>query len=337
MDTSLEKFARVIRQSQRFLITTHALPDGDGLGSEIALYYYLKKMGKKVVLLNTHPTPKKFKLVDPKSEIAIYEPGAPLPSVDVVFVMDTNEFKMLGALEGPVRALGVPVIFVDHHVPDLENLEDHLIDEAYSSTGELVYNFLRYLRADIDAEMAMGIYVAIVTDTSSFRFKRTTARSHLITAELLQKGISPESVYQYIYGRDSFAKIRLFGHVLENIKTSPDERIAWLTVSNEMRQYYQATVEDTEAFVTQLTLIHGVDIGIFFREEENGTVKVSMRGNGEVPVIGIVKKFGGGGHRHAAGVRLNCTLDNAVRLIYEEARALLNELHPRGSKKVAIG
>jgi phosphoesterase RecJ-like protein len=181
------------------------------------------------------------------------------------------------------------------------------------------------MRADIDSEMAMAIYVAIVTDTSSFRFKRTSPRSHLIAAELLQKGISPEDVYQHIYARDSFAKIRLFGHVLENIKTSSDERIAWLTIPRDVRRRYQATIEDTEAFVNQLTLIEGVDIGMLFREEDDGRIKVSVRGNGEIPVFGIAKKFGGGGHRHAAGMKLECSLDEAVRLIYDEATAILND------------
>src|SRR5688572_13770743 len=235
------------------------MPDGDGLGSEMALHFYLRKMGKKSYVVNTHETPAKFKLVDPHGEIQVHDPSKPLPAVDVVFVLDTNELKMLGRLEPSVRALNVPVIFVDHHVPLAEmDVEEHLIDEQFGSTGELVYSFLRHLRADIDAEMAMGIYVAIVTDTSSFRFKRTTGRSHTIAAELLQKGISPEQVYQHIYARDSFAKIRLFGQVLEGVKNSDDERIAWLIVTREMREHYRATIEDTEAFVNQLTLIDGV-------------------------------------------------------------------------------
>jgi phosphoesterase RecJ-like protein len=283
--------------------------------------------------VNTHATPTKFTLVDPRNEIQVHDPAKPLPKVDAVFVLDTNELKMLGRLEAAVRALDVPVIFVDHHVPHSDmDVDEHLIDEQFGSTGELVYSFLRHLRADVDAEMAMGIYVAIVTDTSSFRFKRTTGRSHMIAAELLQKGISPEQVYQHIYARDSFAKIRLFGHVLEGIKTSPDERIAWLTITKEMRQHYNATIEDTEAYVNQLTLIDGVDIGMLFREEDEGHVKVSIRGNGEIPVVGIAKKFGGGGHRHAAGVkRMETTLDEAIRLLYQEAQAVLQE-YPKKKK-----
>lgn len=325
----MEKIARLLRKHSRFLLTTHVFPDGDGLGSEMALHLYLKKSGKHSIIMNSSATPAKFQIVDPKGEIQIFEEGTKLPAVDAVFVLDTNEMKMLGPMAEPVRALGVPVIFVDHHVPELDEPESHLIDEAYGSTGELVYDFLRFLRADIDSEMAIAIYVSIVTDTSSFRFKRTTARSHTIAAELLQKGVSPEAVYQYIYARDSFAKIRLFGRVLEGIKASPDERIAWLTIPRDMRHQYKATIEDTEAYVTQLTLMEGVEIGMLFREEDDGRIKVSLRGRGEVPVIGIAKKFGGGGHRHAAGIKMSCSLDEAIRLVYAEARSFLDEYAPK--------
>jgi phosphoesterase RecJ-like protein len=328
----LEKLAQLIRKLDRFLITTHVFPDGDGLGAEMAMHNYLKKSGKRSTVLNLSPTPAKFQLVDPRHEIHVHTAGQPLPKVDAVIVMDTSDWKMLAHMADPVRALGVPVMFVDHHVSDIEDHDNHLIDEKYASTGELIYDFLRHLRADIDADIALAIYVSIVTDTSSFRFKRTTARSHTIAAELLQKGISPESVYQYIYARDSFAKIRLFGHVLERISASPDERMAWITIPKDIRNRYKATIEDTEAYVTQLTLMEGVEIGILFREDDDGRIKVSLRGRGEVPVIGIAKKFGGGGHRHAAGVKLSVSLDEAIRLICGEAQSFLDEFHPKTQK-----
>lgn len=328
----MEKFAQLIRKHERFLLTTHVMPDGDGLGSEMALHGYLRKTGKRSIVMNASPTPEKFQLVDPRGEIQIFSPGQKLPAVEAVFVLDTSDWKMLGPMAEPIRALGVPVVFVDHHVPELDDLDNHLIDEQYASTGELVYAFLRHLRADIDGDIALAVYVSILTDTASFRYKRTSARSHQVAAELLQKGVSPESVYQYIYGRDSLAKIRLFGQVLADIKSSSDERIAWLIVPRDMRAFHKATVEDTEAFVNQLTLMANVDIGIMFREEDDGRIKVSLRGRGEIPVVGIAKKFGGGGHRHAAGMKLTMSLEEAVRQVCEEASSFLAETHPKKSR-----
>lgn len=321
----MKRVADLIQKSKRFLITTHAFPDGDGLGSEMALYYYLKRTGKKVTVLNTHPTPAKFHLVDPNGVIQVYDEATPIPEVDVILIVDTHDWKMLGALEKPLHALSEKAVFIDHHIAETtENTASHrLIDEGHASTGELVYTLLSEMKAKLDLPMAIGIYVAILTDTASFRFQRTSPRSHLIAAKLLELGVLPEQVYQHIYARDSFAKIRLLGHVLEKIQTTENGRIAYLTVTQAMRQHYGATIEDTEAFVNELTLIAGVEIGILFREEEDGRVKVSLRGNHGIPVFAIAKKFGGGGHRFAAGIRIAEPLNQVTKNIVEESRLTL--------------
>jgi phosphoesterase RecJ-like protein len=229
---------------------------------------------------------------------------------------------MLGSLSAPLKALGVPVLFLDHHVSSGNTPALHFIDEEYGSTGELVYALLSHLGAGIDREMAVAIYVAILTDTQSFRFKRTSPRSHSIAADLLSKGVSPEEVYRQIYARDSLAKIRLFGQVLESIHSTADDRVAWLVVTKPMRDHYRATVEDTEAFVNQLTLIEGVSIGLLFREEDDGKIKVSLRGN-DVPVFSLAKTFGGGGHRFAAGIKMEGPLADAIHRVVDAAVAAL--------------
>jgi len=324
----MEIFEKIIRSHERFLITTHDFPDGDGLGSEMALHFFLEKLGKSSAVVNTGPTPEKFQLVDPRREIRAYTPGDSLPPADAVFVVDTADWKMLGPLEKPVRDLGVPVVFIDHHIAEPEMTAGNIIDERFASTGELMYALIQGAGGEIDADTALAIYVSIVTDTSSFRYRRTTAKSHTIAAELLQKGVSPETVYQSIYARDSLGKLRLFGHVLQGVRTSPDERIAWLTVPKAAREGFGATIEDTESFVAQLSLLEKVEIGILFREDDDGRIKVSLRGKGDVPVIGIAKKLGGGGHRHAAGVRLRLPLAEAIAVVCREAGALLESRKP---------
>lgn len=306
-------------------MTTHINPDGDGLGSQMALHYYLKKTGKHSIVLNGSPTPEKFNLVDPRGEIQVFDQGQSLPKVDAVLVLDTSDYRMLGPMQAPLKALGVPIIFFDHHVPETDDVENHLIDEQYAATGELIYSFLRHLRADIDAEIALALYVSIVTDTGSFRFKRTSSRSHLIASELLQKGVSPERVFHEIYARDSLNKLKLFGHVMKHIKTRCEDRIAWVEVSRKDRDKYGASVEDTESYINQLSLIKGVDIALMFREEEDGRTKVSIRGTGEVAVVGIARKFGGGGHRHAAGMKMAVSMEKTIKQVLNEAEQLLAE------------
>ena len=294
------------------------------MGSEMALHLYLKKIGKSSRVLNTHATPSKFSLVDPRGEIEVYKAGSEVSPADVIFVLDTNDVNLLGALKKPLLAMKAPLIFVDHHVPEVEDLDNHLIDEQYAATGELTYEFLRHMRADIDSEIAMALYVSIVTDTGSFRFKRTTPRSHLIAAELLQKGVSPEVVFQHIFASNSIGKMKLLGELLRNIQTSSDGKVAWVTIPLELRKRYGASVEDTEAFINQVTLIEDLDVALMFREDEGGVVKVSMRGMGPVPVVGIAKKFGGGGHRHAAGMKVKMTLEDAVKKVCAEVESLLS-------------
>jgi len=318
----MEKFARLIRDNKTFLVTTHALPDGDGLGSAAALHLYLEKIGKKSHLWIPSPVPPKFSLLDPGRKIKVYSLVDTFPEVDVVFVMDTNELKMLGSLQKPIEGSKAVKIFVDHHVPETTG-GDHLIDETCSSTGELVYTFLEYLKADIDPAMALAIYVAILTDTDSFRYKRTTARSHAVAADLLRKGVQPERVYQEIYARDSLAKTKLYGRVMEGLQLSRTGKVVWGVVTDKDRNHFGASIEDTESFIDHLTYLADVHICILFREEADGIVKISLRGIGDVPVFDIAKKFGGGGHRHAAGARIKGKLNDVSRQVCEAAEKSL--------------
>lgn len=319
----VDKFIERILKARRFLLTTHANPDGDGLGSQMAMHFYLKKVGKESHVINPGPTPAKFRAVDPRGEIRVFHLGAKLPKVDEIFIFDTNDVRMLGPMAAPVQALGAPIAFIDHHVPEAVKLDEHLIDEQYAATGELVFTLLRGLRADIDEEMARALYVAIVTDTGSFRFKRTSPRTHQVAAELLQRGVLPERVFRDVYSRDSLAKVKLLGYLLDNLHTTPDGRIAWMTVPKALRDKYGATVEDTESYVNQLGYVQGVDIAMLFREEDDGKIKVSLRGMGEIAVVGLAKEFGGGGHRHAAGMRVSAPLDEVVRKVRAGAERLL--------------
>lgn len=319
----MDPFAKLILKAERILLSTHANPDGDGLGSMMALHTYLKKVGKTSLPINPGPTPEKFQLVDPKGEIQVFQ-GGDLPEVDLILVLDTNDARMMGPMEAPLAESPARLVFVDHHIPEASHGgENHLIDESYAATGELVYDLLRHLKADVDKQMALAVYVAILTDTGSFRFKRTSARSHEIAAQLLKRGVAPEEVFQGVYARNSLAKTRLFGHVLENIQVRAEGKLAWITIPKATRLGFGATVEDTEAFVNQLTLVEGVSIALMFREEDDGRVKVSLRGIGDVAVVGIAKKFGGGGHRHAAGMRVAQTLDQVVSEVVAEAEKTL--------------
>jgi len=313
--------AALIRANSRFLLCTHASPDGDGLGSQIALASLLRLLGKTVFIVNPHEAPEKFGLVDSKKRIEVFT-GGKLPDVDLVFVLDTNEMHMLGEMEKPVSALGKRMVFVDHHVPE-QGAEDHLIYEHYGATGEVIHDLFVAAGVELDEEAALGIYVAIVTDTGGFRYRRTQSRTHRIAAHCLEKGVHPEKVFHHIYAQNSLSKTRLLGCLLENLQTSSDGKLAWIEIPQALREKYEATIEDTEAFVNYLTLIEGVKIAALYREDPDGRVKVSLRGTGDIPVVGVAHEFGGGGHHFAAGMKVSLGLTAAVSAINKSCEKLL--------------
>lgn len=323
----MKQFADTLRQNNSFLICTHVQPDGDGIGSEVALSLYLKSIGKEVVVMNPSPTPEKFHILDPNFTIQVYESGKTIPKVDAVIVVDTNEVKMLGPLATQVEALGIPVLFVDHHVKELKDTSKHLIDESAGSSGELVFRYLEAEGAEIDFEIATAIYVAIVTDTGNFRFQRTSPATHEIAAHLLRRGVKPEFVFQSVFGKDSKGKIRLLGDCLRNLQLSDDEKFAWITITKKSREHFNASLEDTESFIGHLTVLKDIRVAGLFREEDDGSTKLSLRGLRNQPVIEMAKVFGGGGHRYAAGAKIKKPLLETIDLVKKEVCSkLLSEI-----------
>lgn len=322
----MKKFADTLRSKSKILITTHIQPDGDGIGSEMALFRALQQSGKEAYVVNPSPTPEKFEILDPENLIRVFDGSFPLPKVDAVVILDTNEVKMLAQMASAVHSLAVPILFIDHHVKELQDVSEHLIDESVGSSGELVYRYLESEGIELNLEIATALYVAIVTDTGNFRYQRTSSKTHEIAATLLRKGVRPEAVFQSIYGKDSPQKLRLLGNTLQNLQLSRDGKIAWVTISKEARSSHLATIEDTESFIGHLTLLKGVRIAALFREEDNGTTKLSLRGIHNQPVIEIAKKFGGGGHRFAAGAKIKKPLLEAVKEVLIEASSKLQSV-----------
>ncbi len=319
----MEDTLQILNAGSRFLLTTHELPDGDGLGSQMALHLALRALGKQSWPINPSETPEKFSLVDPQGQIQVYSVGGALPKVDAILVLDTNELKMMGRMEKALTALGAPILFIDHHEPEQMPPGAHFVDESFAATGELVYALIQALGVSLDEAMATALYTAIVTDTAGFRYKRTSPLSHRIAAELLEAGVAPEKVYHAIFARESVAKTRLLGHCLENLKVSLDGKVVWMEVPRKVREAFGATVEDTESFVGFVTLIRGIEFAALFREEEDGRVKVSLRGMGSIPVIEIARALGGGGHRFAAGARVKAPLAEVVQKVLALCQAAL--------------
>ena len=305
MKEQFERIGEVIRQKDRFVLVTHVNPDGDGIGSEIALHRYLTGLGKSSAIVNGHPAPLNCRFLDVGSEVQVFDPSAhaeTVASADAVFILDISNWDRLGRCGPPVRESGALKICIDHHISNDKFAEINLIDEDASSTGELIYRLITGMGGEITPEIAEPLYVSIVTDTGSFRFSNTNSLSHTIAAHLVEIGVNPRAIYRRIYENSSIGRIKLLGLALSELNMAADDKIAWVRITREMMEKTGTRPQDCEGFVDYLRLLKDVEVCLIFIEVDRDKTKISLRSRGLVDVNEIAGQFGGGGHQHAAGL-----------------------------------
>lgn len=311
-----DEVARFIDTYESFLITSHVNPDGDAIGSEVALKTYLEDRDKSVVIVNVSPTPEALRFLDPENEILVFPDttgAGVLEQVDAIFLLDFNTWEQLGNFARQVQQSSLPRACIDHHVnPDGDFADVFATDSDASATGVLVYEMIRALGAEPSRPAADALYTAIVTDTGSFRFSNTDARTFHAVAGLCERGVDPSSVYKQVLGSKSWGAGRLMGPVLSTIRTAADGRLAWIHATADMMKTAGATYEDMDGFADLVRAVKDVELVLFFKETADGNIKVSLRSNGNVDAYRIAEHFGGGGHRMASGVRVDGPLDEAI-------------------------
>lgn len=325
-------------RARRPLITTHVNPDGDGLGSELALHRFLWERGKQTVILNASPTPLFYGFLDPDGLIQPYQSSEPLPGdVDLLVALDYGKWERLGPMTQTASNSSLPVLCIDHHPSEGEEGgegfgDPRVINEHACATGEIIYDLLKSYGGPspppLSLPVAEALYAAIMTDTGSFRFSNTNGRTHRIAAELLDLGVKPQTTYSNIYESTHPARLRLLGLTLSGLKLSADGRIGWIAVTQEMLKSADARPEDTEDFVDFPRSLDGVQVSVLFIELPTGVIRTSLRSKGLIRVNRIAMSLGGGGHPFAAGIRVQGPLEEAVprvlRPIEEAVRAAMD-------------
>ncbi len=316
--SSIQEIARILREKHSFLLTTHVNPDGDGLGCEYGLYHVLRRLGKEVRVINAADLPENYAFLD-GDVFETYDGSAHdswIVSADVVMILDTNEMERIGDLGTVVQESEALKVIVDHHLHPSAVADLYFIDDQASSTGELVFSLLQELIGlNFGYEAALGLYTAIMTDTGSFRFPRSTPRVHRIVADLLEHGINPAHVYEAVYESYPLRRARLLGLMLRDITAVAGGRVTITTVTRAMFEEAGAVQEDVDDMVNYGLAIRGVEMTILLVETGKG-VRMSFRSRGDVPVNELAVKFGGGGHCNAAGAFVSDTslVDVRVRL-----------------------
>ncbi len=307
MNSIITNIINEIKSKNNFIITTHINPDGDAIGSELALARYLQSLGKNATIINHSPTPDYLMfMLNPNDNILLFNPeqhSSLIKNSDVIFTLDISQLSRTKSLESFIRKSNAEKIIIDHHPTPEDYAEVSLVETTSSSTGELVYHLLKQAEAEITLNVALPLYVAIMTDTGSFKYERTTAELHRIIAELLDAGVVPIKVHQAIYDQGSANRIQLLGRAFNSLVIAGDGKLAYMKISLNDLEETSSNEEDVEGFVSYTLSIKGVEVGLFFFELKNG-FKISFRSATTVPVNKLAGEFNGGGHFFAAGARL---------------------------------
>jgi bifunctional oligoribonuclease and PAP phosphatase NrnA len=299
------EIAELINNKQEFILTSHVNPDGDSIGSEIALHRFLSKKGKRSRIINFSKTPDNYSFLDNERVIEQFNEDVhkePIEHADVIFILDTNEYSRLRFMAPLINASNAKKVLIDHHLGFNKNGFDYYISDTDSpSTGEILFKFIKLNGSGFfDKEIAAALYTAIMTDTGSFRFDRTDSETHLITAELLGYGINPYDIYSAVYNQATPGKLRLLGRFLENIKIENNNTTGYSVL--HQKDFIETETDEyaTDGFTHYLLSLSSVVIGILITQTKRGA-KISFRSKGNIPVNELAKEFSGGGHLNASG------------------------------------
>ena len=310
--TDLSKaFERQVAEASSVLIGTHLNPDGDALGSALAMSQFLDGRGVDNEVLCHHVAPRNLLFlpgIERLRQVPKHEKH------DLGVLLDLDAIERLGSTE-PYFAMCPRTIVIDHHVPHEAPGDLRIVDVKASATALILTRLFLEIGAEITPEMATCLLTGIVTDTGSFRFRNTTPESLSLSAQLLEKGGNINLVSEEIFQRKPLASVRLLGHLLDTVRLECGNRIAMGVLTLEDFEHAFASDEDTEGFVNEMLFIDSVLIAAILREPKRGKIRCSIRSRNELDVAAVAREFGGGGHKNAAG----CTFD----LPMAEAEAVL--------------
>jgi phosphoesterase RecJ-like protein len=317
------EIARRARAARHVILTTHLNADGDGAGSETALAAWLESVGVRVTIVNPTPYPKNYRFLLHRPDLTVDatdpEIAALVATADLGIVVDTSEPRRIAPLEGYFASLRT--LIVDHHpAGPVVIAEDGISDPEASAAGELVYDIITLSGDPWPFASALGVYVAIVSDTGSFRFGNTTPRAHRIAAEMLSRGVDPESVFEKMFATAPMRRLELLREALANLYRDEERGIAWIVVTKEITDRLGSTLDDYDGLIEHVRSIEGTRVAIMFREASEGETKISLRSTGLVDVNQVARKFGGGGHVKASGATIGMPIAEAVRRVVDEVR-----------------
>ncbi len=325
MTETYRQALELIENANDILITTHTRPDGDACGCVAALTEAFRRLGKTVqpLFISAVPTWYAF-LFDEKVPVLRTDlqvddlPGSSFGKCDLIVIVDTNSYSQLPHFEKHLKRIDTPVLVIDHHVTSDALGHVEIVDTTAAAAGLVVYDFLRAVSLPVTEKMAEALFVAVATDTGWFQFNNTGSRAYRCGADLVDLGVSPTELYDKLYHTFSFARFRLMLAMLDRLELHLDGRYAVQYILQEDFEKTGAVYEDTENFINECHRIASVMVSVLLVELKDGRVRCSLRSRGAIDVSEIAVKFGGGGHKMAAGTFLPGPIDHAKQLLFDE-------------------
>jgi len=331
---SVKEVGDRLRGARCPVLTTHVNADGDGIGSQAALATWLRDQGAEPWIVNPTPVPDLYHFLvdhldDHVVDGATRDAARVFEVADVAVVLDTAEYSRIGRIRG--RMEGLDTVVVDHHqVPDQPIGGLSLVDAEASATGELIYDLVAWTDGPWSDALVDGIYVAILTDTGSFRFSNATPAAHRVVADLIERGADPEDLHRRVYGASPLRALRLLEASLHTLEVDQEGGVAWMRVPRSAYEELDADHGDLDGLVDYPRSVEGVEVGLLFRRTATGDTKISFRSNGAVDVNALARNFGGGGHVKAAGALVHGPPDRVIPKVVEATRRAVAELHEEG-------
>jgi phosphoesterase RecJ-like protein len=318
-------FVDLVQAHRRFLLTTHVRPDGDGLGSMLALADALEARGKTVQMVVASVIPPRYDFLDPGRRVRRFHlPGEEYRGAEAVIVLDTGTWNQLGDFGKFLRELPAARLVIDHHLTQDDLGGPRLVDTSAEATGRLVYEAIGALGGPLLPGSAHALFVALAMDTGWFRHSNTTPATFALAARLVEAGARPTAAYEALFEQSTLARLRLTGLVLGRLQLVHGGKVCYTEIRKDDYEATGAAPQDSEDLVNYTRCVAGVEVGLFLMEQPRGGVKVSFRSRERVDVARIAEQFGGGGHRLASGVIITATLEDARARVLAAVSAALD-------------
>lgn len=318
----LDEALAFMRSAESFLVVSHVQPDGDAISSTVVVGWLLQKLGKSAVLINEDELPSRLSYLYQFDSIINYKLAPPEQTYDAIIAIDCADYRRIGEVSGSF-APEAKLLNIDHHPTNNGFGAVNVIRAEAAATVEILFDLIERAGISLDLDCATAIYTGLLTDTGGFRYSNTSPRVMEIASRLLAVGVSGNELADHLLEKMTMAKLKLLQIALNRLEFTDNLEIGWVFIGKDDLRDTGAVSEDLEGIVNYALNVDGVEVGILFKETEDGAVKASLRSAGKANVAAIAQSFGGGGHVRAAGCRLEGPLSDAISHLVEAVRKAL--------------